>query len=215
MTGILIALEGPDGSGKSTIVKKVSKYLDGKGIEHLITREPGGTPIGEDIRKIILDDKNKDMSYTTEALLYAASRAQLVYETIYPNLKQGNVIICERFVLSSLVYQGIARGLGIDEVKSINDFALQGLKPDLTLFFDVDPEIGLKRKTGKGRGDRLEKEGIEFHKSVYEGYKKIINIYPEDIKIIDASRSIDEIFKQVLIEIEDIMKKGGFNGIIN
>lgn len=205
MSGIFITLEGPDGSGKSTIVKLLSKYLKEKKIDFIFTREPGGTPIGEDIRDIILSNKNIHMSPRTEALLYAASRSQHIFEKIKPALEEGKVVICERFVLSSLAYQGMARGLGIEDVKSINDFAIAGVNPDLTLFFDVDPIYVLNRKTNKKGGDRLEKEGLNFHKEVYDGYKKLISMYPENIKIIDASKSVKETFKQVRKEIENIL----------
>ncbi|MBU5294253.1 dTMP kinase [Anaerosalibacter bizertensis] len=205
MSGIFITLEGPDGSGKSTIVKLLSKYLEEKKIDFIFTREPGGTPIGEDIRDIILNNKNIHMSPRTEALLYAASRSQHISEKIKPALEEGKVVICERFVLSSLAYQGVARGLGIEDVKSINDFAIEGVNPDLTLFFDVDPIYALNRKTNKKEGDRLEKEGLNFHKEVYDGYKELISMYPENIKVIDASKSVKETFKQVRKEIENIL----------
>ncbi|MBV1819472.1 dTMP kinase [Anaerosalibacter bizertensis] len=205
MSGIFITLEGPDGSGKSTIVKLLSKYLEEKKIDFIFTREPGGTPIGEDIRDIILNNKNIHMSPRTEALLYAASRSQHISEKIKPALEEGKVVICERFVLSSLAYQGVARGLGIEDVKSINDFAIEGVNPDLTLFFDVDPIYALNRKTNKKEGDRLEKEGLNFHKEVYDGYKELISMYPENIKVIDASKSVKETFEQVRKEIENIL----------
>jgi dTMP kinase len=205
MNGLLITLEGPDGSGKSTLVNLLSSYLQEKGYEIILTREPGGTKIGEKIRDIILDNENIDMSYTTEALLYAASRAQHVYEKIIPGLRDGKIIICERFVHSSLVYQGIGRGLGIEKIKEINDFAIQGVKPDITLFFDIDPEVALERKINKNTGDRLEREDIAFHRKVYEGYLKIKEMYPDEIKIIDANKTIDEIFTQVKNIIEPIL----------
>ncbi|HHV27078.1 MAG TPA: dTMP kinase [Tissierellia bacterium] len=202
---MFITLEGPDGSGKSTIVKLLSKYLEEKKIDFIFTREPGGTPIGEDIRDIILNNKNIHMSPRTEALLYAASRSQHISEKIKPALEEGKAVICERFVLSSLAYQGVARGLGIEDVKSINDFAIEGVNPDLTLFFDVDPIYALNRKTNKKEGDRLEKEGLNFHKEVYDGYKELISMYPENIKVIDASKSVKETFEQVRKEIENIL----------
>lgn len=205
MSGIFITLEGPDGSGKSTIIRLLSDYLKKKEVDFIFTREPGGTYIGEDIREIILNDKNTYMSSRTEALLYSASRSQHVHEKIRPRLEDGKVVICERFVLSSLAYQGIARGLGIEEVKAINDFAIEGVNPDLILFFDVDPIHALNRKTRKKGGDRLEKEGLSFHKKVYDGYKELISMYPENIKVIDASKSINETFYQVRKEIDNIL----------
>jgi len=176
LKGLFITLEGPDGSGKSTIIKLIGDYLSDKGIDFIMTREPGGTSIGEDIRHIVLDNENTQMGRETEALLYAASRAQHVYEKINPALEAGKVVICERFVLSSLAYQGVGRNLGIESVKKINDFALGGLYPDLILFFHIDPEITLKRKTNGSGGDRLEKEGTDFHNRVYNGYMDLLNL---------------------------------------
>ncbi len=207
MNGIFITLEGPDGSGKSTIMKLIIDYFNNKNIDFIATREPGGTEIGEKIRNIILDEKNKNMAAETEALLYAASRGQHIEEKILPALKMGKVVLCERFVLSSLAYQGVGRNLGIEKVKMINDFAIKGVSPDLTLFFHVDPVVTLDRKTEKEGGDRLEKEGSKFHKEVYEGYMKLLSLYPENIEIIDASKSIEEVFHQSIYHIEKILKK--------
>lgn len=207
MKGIFITLEGPDGSGKSTIMKLIRDYLKDKNIDFITTREPGGTEIGEEIRKIILDEKNKNMSAETEALLYAASRGQHIHEKILPALKEGKVVLCERFVLSSLAYQGIGRNLGIDKVKMINDFAIKDVNPDLTLFFHINPEITLGRKTKKKGGDRLEREGSKFHKEVYEGYMKLLKLYPENIEIIDATKSIKEVLNQSIYHIEKILKE--------
>lgn len=195
MKGIFIVLEGPDGSGKSTMAKKIGEYYKGKGRIIEFTREPGGTKISEKVRDIILDNNNTEMDYRTEALLYASARAQLVSEKIKPWLNEGKIVISERYVYSSLVYQGIGRGLGVEEVMKINDFAIAGLKPDMVLMLDVNPEKGLKRKL-VGGGDRLENEEISFHKEVYEGYKKLIKYFPE-IKLINAERSIDEIFSDI------------------
>src|SRR5699024_9401027 len=181
MRGIFITLEGPDGSGKSTISRNIANYLSEENIDFITTREPGGTSIGEDIRRIILDSNNKKMCPETEALLYAASRGQHVHEKILPALKNGKVVLCERYLFSSLAYQGVGRNLGIKEIKMINDFAINNLYPDLILFLDVDPTEVLKRKTHRNGGDRLEREGDNFHKKVYKGYKKLIKIYPENL----------------------------------
>lgn len=205
MRGIFITIEGPDGSGKSTQIKKLSHYLNEKGYNVLFTREPGGTNIGEYIRKIILDKRNTKMSYETEALLYAASRAQHVSEKIKPALEKGTIVICDRFVHSSLVYQGIARGIGIEEVNKINQFAIQGIKPDVTLFFDISPEIALKRKRRNNKGDRLEREDILFHKKVYNGYLKLKEMYPNEIISIDATNSINTIFNEIKGVIDSIL----------
>lgn len=207
MKGLFITLEGPDGSGKSTVARLLADYLREKGYDVLTTREPGGTKISEDIRNIILDTKNTNMSYVTEALLYAASRAQHVYQKIKPAKEEGKIIICERFVLSSLVYQGIGRGLGIENVKAINDFAIQGVEPDVTLFFDIPPEVGLKRKNRRDRGDRLEREKLEFHKQVYEGYLSLIKLYEGKIILIDATKTKEDIFQQSIRIIDDLLEK--------
>lgn len=207
MGGVFITLEGPDGSGKTTMIKLIGEYLEKKGIDFIITREPGGTLIGEKIRDIILDNANINMGIETEALLYAASRGQHVHEKIIPALEQGKVVICDRFLLSSLAYQGVGRGLGIEEVKSINDFGLRGVYPDLILFFHVDPEITLKRKFKDSTGDRLENEGSNFHKRVYSGYMELLEMYPENIKLIDANRSIEEVLLQSIEEIDKILDR--------
>lgn len=209
MRGLFITLEGPDGSGKSTIIKLLGDYLKDKGIEFIMTREPGGTLIGEEIRNIVLDEKNTQMGFETEALLYAAARGQHVHEKILPSLEAGKLVLCERFMLSSLAYQGVGRGLGIENVKAINDFAIRGVYPDLILFFHVDPELTLERKIGHLGGDRLEQEGNDFHRNVYEGYMELLNMYPKNIKVIDATKSIEEVLKQSIIEVEALLTKKG------
>ncbi len=206
MSGVFITLEGPDGSGKSTIVRLIGEYLTNNNIEFIETREPGGTAIGEEIRDIILDNKNTNMSYQTEALLYAASRGQHIHEKILPALKEGKVVLCDRFILSSLAYQGVGRDLGVEEVKAINDFAIGDVYPDLTLFFHIDPKKTLERKFGNGKADRLENLGDEFHEKVYNGYINLLEKYSENIKIIDANRSIEEVLAQSIREIEKIIK---------
>lgn len=206
MKGIFITVEGPDGSGKSTQIRLLEEYLKDRGYNVVVTREPGGTKISEDIRKIILDTSNTDMSPYTEALLYAASRAQHVYETILPALKDGKIVICDRFVDSSLVYQGFARGLGIKKIKEINDFATEGLKPDATLFFDIDIDTALKRVGNRTTKDRLDKENIEFHKKVYEGYMRIKQMYSHRIEVINAAYDIENTFKQVKSVIDRLLE---------
>lgn len=209
MRGLFITLEGPDGSGKSTIIKLLGDYLRNKGIEFIMTREPGGTLIGEEIRHIILDEKNTSMGAETEALLYAAARGQHIHEKILPAMEQGNIVLCDRFTLSSLAYQGVGRDLGIERVKAINDFAIRGVYPDLILFFHVDPELTLNRKLGKVAGDRLEQEGNDFHRRVYNGYMELLEMYPENIKIIDATKSVKQVLEQSITEIENLLDKKG------
>ena len=196
MEGRFIVLEGSDGSGKSTMAQKIGEYYHNKGYDIEFTREPGGTLIGEKIRDLILDRKHIEMDYRTEALLYASARAQLVAQKVKPWLKSGKVVISERYIYSSLVYQGLGRGLGINEVKKINDFATDGIKPDLVILLDVDPEKALMRKLSIDGGDRLENEDISFHKRVYEGYKSLPRYFPE-IVTVNAQRTIDEVFEDI------------------
>nr|WP_312575990.1 dTMP kinase [Sedimentibacter sp.] len=196
MKGLFIVIEGPDGSGKSTMAKKIGEYFSSKGRQIEFTREPGGTDISEKIRELILDKNNTEMDYRTEALLYAAARAQLVSQKIIPWLDAGKIVISERYVYSSLVYQGIGRNLGIEQIKKINDFGTEGLEPDIVLFFDIDPRKALERKLKIDGGDRLENENLSFHQSVYSGYKKIVKSYSNIINI-NAERSVEEIFEDV------------------
>ena len=207
MRGKFITLEGPDGSGKSTILNLLEKHFKEKNIDHIVTREPGGTKIGEDIRNIIISNDNQAMTPETEALLFAAARGQHVQELIKPRLNSGTHVICDRFLLSSLAYQGLGRGLGIEEIRAINNFGIKGLEPDLILFFHIDPELTLARKTSNG-GDRLEKEGNEYHNRVYNGYMKLIKEFPDNIKIIDARKSIEEVLEQSIVEINKILWEG-------
>ena len=202
MEGIFITIEGPDGAGKSTQIDLLKNYLESKGYDIVITREPGGTKISEVIRNIILNTEFTDMSYMTELLLYAASRAQLVNQVIEPALLAGKAVICDRFVDSSAVYQGIGRGLGVDTVYEINNFALGNIKPMLTLFLDLDAEQGLKRKKNDAKPDRMEMEKISFHERVVEGYRKLAEIYSDRIVSFDASLPVEEIHEKIIKEVE-------------
>jgi len=210
MRGLFISMEGPDGSGKTTQIERLKDYFLNKGYEVIITREPGGTQISEKIRDIILDVNNKALSNMTEALLYAASRAQHVEEKIKPALENGKIVISDRFVDSSIVYQGYARGIGIDIVESINNFAIQGFMPDITFFFDIEPELAMKRKNSQKSLDRLEQEHISFHNKVYEGYKILLKKYPERIKSINARQSIDNIYEQIIKEVSRLLKEDAY-----
>ena len=191
---LFITLEGPEGSGKSSVMEKVYERLLSEGYEIVKTREPGGTPIGEQIRNVILNQDNTKMDIRTECLLFAASRRQHLVEKIWPSLKQDKLVFCDRYLDSSLAYQGYARKLGIDNVLNVNLFATENTYPDLTLFFDVAPEIGLERinKNHNREVNRLDVEKLEFHKNVYQGYITLLNMYPERIKRIDASKPFNE-----------------------
>lgn len=206
MNGKFIVFEGPDGSGKTTILKNVNEILISKGYKTNLLREPGGTFISEKIRDIIIDNENINMDAKTEALLFAASRAQLVSEKIKPFIDAGEIILCDRFVLSSLTYQGVGRGLGIDEIKAINDFATGGLKADLTVFFNIDYKDALIRKRANFTADRLENEEFDFHKKIYDAYLDMAKLYQDEICEIDASKSIDEVSKSALDLILNILE---------
>ncbi|MDU3177304.1 dTMP kinase [Anaerococcus sp.] len=206
MNGKLIVFEGPDGSGKTTILKKVNQQLSKQGYKLMLVREPGGTEISEKIREIIIDNDNVNMSAKTESLLFAASRAQLIDEKIRPGLENGKIILCDRFVLSSLTYQGVGRGLGIEEVKAINDFATDNIRPDLTIFFNIDYKTALVRKRENFSADRLENEDFNFHKKIFDAYLDIAQKYNRDIKQVDATRSIEEVSRDVLNLIKDLLE---------
>ena len=205
MRGKFITIEGTDGSGKSTQIGLLMDYLNKKGVDVLFTREPGGTPIGEKIREIILDVNNREMAPETEALLYAASRIQHVREKIIPAVEAGKIVICDRFVDSSLAYQGAARRMGMETIMEMNRAALGGVMPDLTVFFDLSPEKGILRKKNERALDRLEEEKIDFHKRVYDGYKQLCLKYPERIKAIDADRSVEEVHLEVREVIDGLL----------
>ena len=200
MKGIFITFEGPEGSGKTSVIKAIVKHLETENIQVLTTREPGGIRISEKIREIILNVDNIEMDLITETLLFAASRRQHIVEKIWPALDEGKVVICDRFVDSSLAYQGVGRELGIDRVYSINQHAIENCLPNLTIFIDVPPSIGLKRVFSNGRKvDRLDLETIQFHEKVYEGYHEVIKRFPERIKVVDGTQAIEKV-------IEDAMK---------
>ncbi len=205
MSGLFITMEGTDGSGKSTQVKLLQEYLENKGFSVLCTREPGGNEISEKIRNIIIDVENKKMNARTEALLYAAARAQIVSEVIVPVLKRGDIVICDRFIDSSIVYQGIARNLGVDIIKSLNEFASEGLEPDITFFMKLEPEKSMERKINQDKLDRIESESSYFHKKVFYGYVELAENFPERIKVIDASADIDTIHKNIVEHIDKVL----------
>ena len=192
--GIFITLEGPEGSGKTTVSQLLVKKLIDDGHQAILTREPGGIAIAEQIRNVILNKDNTNMDSRTEALLLAAARRQHLVEKIIPELENGKIVICDRFIDSSLAYQGYARGIGIQDVYDLNMFAIDGFMPDKTLFFDVDFITGLKRIQENNREfNRLDLEGNEFHQKVYDGYQEVIKMFPDRFVKIDASKSIEEV----------------------
>lgn len=197
---MFITLEGPEGSGKTTAVEKAVARLEEMGYQIVRTREPGGTPISEQIRNVILDKENTKMDPRTEALLYAASRRQHLVEKVWPAIKEGKIVICDRYLDSSLAYQGGARGLGIDNILNINSFATEGTFPDLTLLFDIDPEIGLQRISANASREvnRLDLEKLDFHKKVRNTFLELAKQYPDRYVIIDASQSRDDVAKATI-----------------
>jgi len=205
--GVFITIEGPEGAGKTTIIQMLARQLEQYGYNVVQTREPGGIDIAEQIRHVILAKENTAMDPRTEALLYAAARRQHLVEKVKPALEQGAIIICDRFIDSSLAYQGFARGLGVDEVFSINQFAIEDMMPVLTLYFDIDPELGLRRiNQHKGREvNRLDLETIDFHQRVREGYLQLVERFSDRIQVVDASKPVDEVYSAALMKIKAIL----------
>lgn len=199
MKGKFITFEGTEGSGKTSVIKKVKIELENLGYKVLTTREPGGIKISEQIRSILLDKENQEMDSKTEALLFAASRRQHLVEIIIPALKNGYVVLCDRFVDSSLIYQGIAREIGIDQVYNINYFAIEDALPDLTIFVDVRPEVGLERvfSTPGREVNRLDLEDLDFHQKIYQGYLGLVQKY-DRIKCVNGEQSLDKVVEDTL-----------------
>ncbi len=197
---MFITLEGPEGSGKTTAVEAAVKKLQEMGYEIVRTREPGGTPIAEQIRNVILDKENTAMDPRTEALLYAASRRQHLVEKVWPALKEGKIVICDRYLDSSLAYQGGARGLGVDNILNINLFATENTWPDLTLLFDIKPEVGLARISANAEREvnRLDLEKLDFHNKVRNTFLQLARTWPDRFVIIDASLSREEVAKATM-----------------
>jgi dTMP kinase len=204
-SGVFITFEGPDGAGKTTILSMVANHFK----EAMVTREPGGIDIAEQIRKVILNKENTAMDPRTEALLYAAARRQHLIEKVKPALEKGKMVLCDRFVDSSLAYQGYARDLGIDEVWSINQFAIEMLMPQLTIYFDIEPELGLKRinKNKEREINRLDLENLEFHQKVRDGYYLLMERFPDRMVRIDASGTVEEVYEQTVKMINDKLAK--------
>lgn len=202
--GIFITIEGGEGAGKSSLIEKLAHTMLERGHKPIVTREPGGIPIAEKIRSVILDTEHVNMDARTEALLYAAARRQHLVEKVLPALEQGHIVLCDRFIDSSLAYQGFARGLGMEDVWSINEFAIQGAMPQLTIYMDISPEEGLSRiaRAAEREVNRLDLENHSFHEKVREGYKQLVKRHSDRIVQINAEQSPDEVFHDVLEAID-------------
>ena len=204
--GWFITFEGPDGSGKTTVSTGVYNKLKEEGYDVIYTREPGGIDIAEQIRSVILDPNNTAMDARTEALLYAASRRQHLVEKVLPALERGAIVLCDRFIDSSLAYQGCGRHLGIQEVYDINQFAIEGHMPDKTIFLNVSPEVGLERvNANRSFVDRMELESMQFHQDVYNGYQKVVEMYRDRMIIIDSSRTSDVVIAEAYDKVMEII----------
>ena len=200
MKGLFVSFEGGEGSGKSSVINVVKERLEADGYKVIITREPGGVNVSEQIRNVILAVDNQ-MSKETEALLYAASRVEHLYAKVLPLLAEGYIVLSDRYLDSSLAYQGYARGIGIEKVLEINMFAKEYL-PKVTYFFDVRPEVGLARIKGREKIDRLDLETLDFHQKVYEGYLEVCKMYPERVKSINGEREINLIIDEIYNDIK-------------
>ncbi|KAB8126536.1 dTMP kinase [Gracilibacillus oryzae] len=211
MSGLFITFEGGEGAGKTTVISQLAHQLESEGHEVIVTREPGGIPIAEKIREIILDKAHTEMDARTEALLYAAARRQHLVETVIPSLNEGKIVLCDRFIDSSLAYQGVARGLGIEEIYQINQFAIDDYMPDLTLLLDITPQNGLLRiESNKDREvNRLDVEDLSFHQKVHDAYHSLIKKFPHRIKKIDASFDIITVQNNAYRIISEFINKNG------
>ncbi|MDW8553137.1 MULTISPECIES: dTMP kinase [Staphylococcus] len=200
-----ITFEGPEGSGKTTVIQQVAEKLKNE-YNIILTREPGGVKTGEQIREVLLEGDTMDDR--TEALLFAASRREHLVDKVIPALNTGKVVLCDRYIDSSLAYQGYARGIGIEEVKSINEFAINGLYPDITIYLDVSVEVGRERILKNQRDqNRLDQEDVKFHEKVVEGYKKIIHNESERFIVINANQSIDKVVNTTYESITKYLEK--------
>ena len=203
MRGLFISMEGGDGAGKSTQIRNIERFFAEKGLVVVHTREPGGTTIGEKIRELILDPANDSMDDMTEAYLYASSRAQLVRETILPALEEGKIVICDRFVDSSIAYQGYGRMMG-DVIRQINLHAVEGCMPDLTFLLRVTPSGGMSRINSREL-DRIELAGKDFHQRTFEGYEAVAANEPDRVKVIDAAGTIEDIHEQIFSYVKELL----------
>lgn len=207
--GKFITFEGGEGSGKTSVIKLILPDLEKAGYPFVLTREPGGTPIAEEIRSVILSIRSKGMDPRTEALLYCASRREHLQKKVVPNLDKGVNVLCDRYIDSSLAYQGYARGLGIDEVININMFATENEWPDFTIFFDISPEKGLERiaRNQNREVNRLDLEILPFHKEVYAGYLELLERYPDRIRRLNADQPLEKVAADCLQIVLEFLKK--------
>lgn len=204
MKGLFVTIEGPEGSGKSTLITKLLPYFEMKKQKVVATREPGGITISEEIRTILHKKEHTMMEARTEALLYAAARRQHLVEKVMPSLEDNYIVICDRFIDSSLAYQGYARGLGVDKVFEINRFATEDCMPDITIYLDIEPEVGLARirKDGNREVNRLDLESLEFHKRVREGYLQLVDRFADRIVVVNADQPMEAVVEEVTQLIE-------------
>lgn len=200
LTGLLITFEGLDGAGKSTQVAAFAQALRQRGFDVLVTREPGGTPLSDKIRALLLDPAHEEMADATEVLLYAASRAQHVREKVLPALQSGRIVVCDRFVDASIAYQGYGLGQALDDIATINRFATAGLKPDRTYLLDLPASVGRLRLAQRQGLDRIEQKGEQYHQRVREGFRKIAEQHPERVRLIDATRSIEQVHQEIMTD---------------
>lgn len=205
--GLFITFEGNEGSGKTTVAQSLKNKLEEAGYEVLITREPGGVRIAEDIRNLILNPEYKEMDPLCEALLYAAARRQHLVEKVLPALTEGKIVLCDRFIDSSLAYQGVGRDIGIDDIYEINQFAIQNVMPDKTFLLEIDFKKGLQRAKKRGEFDRLEQEQDSFHQKVAEGYQIVAKRFSERIQVIDANQDVDAITNTIFEEVKKLLNE--------
>lgn len=204
--GVFISFEGIEGTGKSTQARLLSEYLTKKGLKTVLTEEPGGAPISLQIRKVLLSTKHKEMDYLTELLLYNAARIQHIKEKIIPAINGGRIVITDRFSDSTVAYQGYGRGISLKLIDSLDRIATGRMRPDLTILLDLDVETGLMRNKKINKRDRLELEDVKFHKRVRKGYLRLAAMEPERIKLIKASKGIEEIHREVLRIVEKVLR---------
>ncbi|MSU96733.1 dTMP kinase [Pseudomonas mandelii] len=206
--GCLIVCDGNNGAGKSSVIRAIKEYLEFQNHQVVVTREPGGTRIGEKIREVVLDPETPELCDTTELLLFAAARAQHLKEKIIPAIEAGMIVICDRFTPATIAFQHFGRGIPLSLVQSINSFALEGFAPDLNIILDVDPEVGMKRVASRGEGlDRMEMQQREFLARAREGFLRQAEESPETFVVVDASQSFEVVSSQVLAVVDDLLAK--------